>query len=358
MKDNNVKITGFLGGLIFFIIGVVLLWWNEGRTVVQQSMILEAGQKLVQVNDAKVDSANEGKLVAIYGKIDEEKLSQLGDSEFGVVVKSPKLVRKVEMYQWEEECEEDTNDNETCTYSKVWSDDLIDASKFKESGYENPMSFKYDSKGIISEEVRVGEFLIPDELVEELSTEKTFDNLDQAAAEAHGFIIQNNYYTDVKDNKPQIGDTRISFVYNNAKNLSAIGVQTGDTLIRYTAKKGGILLSIREGNHTGAEMLAAMKKENNIIKWALRALGFFFVTSAISGLFSVINKLAEKVPVLGGIVSGVTGIISGLLGFAISLVVIAVAWFRFRPILSIVLLALVAAIVVIVRILKKNKSRT
>ena len=354
---KNIKANGLFGGLIFLIIGVSLLWWNEGRTVVQQSMILEAGKNLIQIKDAKVDSANEDKLVAIYGKIDEEKLNELRDPEFGVVVKTPLLKRIVEMYQWEEECDEDDDGHETCDYRKVWSDELIDSSEFKESGHDNPMALKYENLEGISKEVRVGEFLIPDELVEELSTKKTFDNLDQAVAEAHGLTIQNNYYTDVKDNTPQIGNTRVSFVYNDAKNLSAIGVQNGDTLMRYTAKKGGILLTIREGNHTGVEILNAMKKSNNFTKWLFRVLGFVFVTSAISGLFAGINALADKVPVLGGIVSGVTGTISGLLGFAISLVVVAVAWFRFRPILSIALLAIVIAIVVAVKVLKKKGEK-
>ena len=354
---KNVKANGLFGGLIFLIIGVSLLWWNEGRTVVQQSMILEAEKNLIQIKDAKVDPANEDKLVAIYGEIHQEKLTELRDFEFGVVVRTPFLKRVVEMYQWEEECDEDDDGFETCDYRKVWSDELIDSSEFKESGHDNPMAFKYESQGRISTEVRVGEFLIPDELVQELSTEKTFDNLDQTVAEAHGFTIQNNYYTDVKDNTPQIGNTRISFVYNDAKNLSAIGVQNGDTLMRYTAKKGGTLLTIREGNHTGVEILNAMKKSNNFTKWLFRVLGFLAVTSAISGLFAGINALADKVPVLGKIVSGVTGTISGLLGFAISLIVVAVAWFRFRPVLSIILLVLVVAAIILVKVLKnKNKE--
>ena len=357
MKDNNKKGTGLFGGLIFLIIGVSLLWWNEGRTVERQSLILEAGKNLVQIKDAKVSDSNEDKLVAIYGKVDEETLNELSDSEFGVAVKSSKLVRKVEMYQWAEECEEDDNGKESCTYKKMWSDELIDSSEFKESGHDNPMAFKYESEEYYSDTVKVGDFVIPEELVKDLSTSGVFKNLDSTVAESHGLTIQNYYYTDVKENMPEIGNTRISFGYNNSKNLSAIGVQTGDTLMRYTAKKGGTLLTLREGNYTGAEILNAMKKTNKFTKWVFRVVGLLLVTSAISGLFAGINSLAEKVPVLGRIVSGVTGTISGLLGFAISLIVVAVAWFRFRPILSAVLLAIVIAIIVAVKVLKKKGEK-
>lgn len=357
MKNNNKKGSGLFGGLVFLIIGISLLWWNEGKTVAKQSLILEAEKNLVQIKDAKVKDSNEDKLVAIYGKIDEESLGDLQDSEFGVTVKTAKLQRKVEMYQWAEECEEDENEKETCTYKKVWSTDIIDSSEFKEAGHDNPMALIYENEEYLSDTVKVGDFVIPEDLKEDLSTKGIYKELNEEVAAAHDLTIQNNYYTNVKDNMPEIGNTRISFVYNNAKNLSAIGVQTGDTLMRYTAKKGETLLLLREGNLTGAEILNSMKKMNKFSKWAFRVVGLLLITSAISGLFAGINSIADKVPVLGSIVGGITGTISGLLGFAISLIVVAIAWFRFRPVLSIILLVIVVAIIVALKFLKKPNKK-
>ena len=51
-----------------------------------------------------------------------------------MVAKAAKLIRTVEIYQWEESCTTDDNDKKNCTYEKVWEDRLIDSSNFETSG--------------------------------------------------------------------------------------------------------------------------------------------------------------------------------------------------------------------------------
>ena len=76
-------------------------------------------------------------------------------------------------------------------------------------------------------------------------------------------------------------------------------------------------------------------------------------------MFSFITNLTDRIPVLGKIVSGATGLISTALGLGLSLIIIAIAWFRFRPILSIILLLIVAASVIFLKVylpkIKKDK---
>lgn len=121
MNNNTKKGSGILGGLIFLVVGIVILWSNEGRTVKTQSAILEAEKNYIQVKSDKINSKNDGKLVATKGKIIADSLDELKDDIFGINVKAVKLRRVVEMYQWEEECEEDDNNNTKCTYEKVWN---------------------------------------------------------------------------------------------------------------------------------------------------------------------------------------------------------------------------------------------
>ena len=61
-------------------------------------------------------------------------------------------------------------------------------------------------------------------------------------------------------------------------------------------------------------------------------------------------------PVLGKIVGGATSVVSTVLGLAISLVVIALAWFRFRPIISLILIVVVAALVFFLKYYKKDNQ--
>ena len=68
MKRVGNAFKGILGGFILIVIGVILLWWNEGNNVRNIKTIEEARGALVNVSSDKVDSANEGKLVSTNKK--------------------------------------------------------------------------------------------------------------------------------------------------------------------------------------------------------------------------------------------------------------------------------------------------
>ncbi|MBQ3468680.1 MAG: hypothetical protein IJH18_01285, partial [Bacilli bacterium] len=115
---------------------------------------------------------------------------------------------------------------------------------------------------------------------------------------------------------------------------------------------------IKEGIHTGAVILQDMTDENNFIKWLLRIVGTILIMGGIGSLFGPIQTLANFVPILRNIVSFATGLIAFVLGLAISLLVIAIAWFRFRPILSIVLIAIAIGLIVFLRLRKPEEAKT
>jgi hypothetical protein len=144
MKKIGDSIKGVVGGFILIVIAVILLWWNEGNNVKNLKTTAEMEKIVIDVGSDAVDKNNEGKLIATHGKlINEETLT---DSVFNVSIKTPKLVRKVEMYQWEENVKTEKKDNmggsttetKTYTYEKVWSDHEIDSSDFKKTSYSNP----------------------------------------------------------------------------------------------------------------------------------------------------------------------------------------------------------------------------
>ena len=171
-KTNTKQGGGILAGLVLLIIGVCVLWYNEGRTVKTASAIKEAKKNYTDVSSEKIDKKYEGKLVATKGKIDLSEATELTDEKFGITAKAAKLERIVEMYQWEEKCETDDNDKKKCTYEKVWNDNLIDSSEFVESGHTNPDSMPYESETYTAENAKLGKFILPVELLERLSTNK------------------------------------------------------------------------------------------------------------------------------------------------------------------------------------------
>ena len=361
-KTNNVtkKSTGgLLGGLILLVIGIGILWSNEGRTVKNQSGINEALKNVIEVKSAKIDSKNEGKLIATTGKIDLGSSEELTDSTFGIKVKAAKLERIVEVYQWVENCETDENDKETCTYNKEWKDDLVDSTDFKKSGYTNPTSLAYQPQVYSASNIHVGAFELPERLLTSLSFDKELYNeqlKDLYKNNIEGYKVNGDYITNmVNIDDPQIGDTRISYKYASDGEVSLIGVQDGNTLKAYKAKKGKTIFEIRRGSYTAREIFDKMTSSNKTMKWLLRFLGIFLVISSIGSIFAPLQKLTSKVPILSNLVNMSTSLISTVVGLAISFIVIAIAWFRFRPVLSIVLLGVAVCLIIFLK-MKNNEN--
>lgn len=358
MKKST-KTGGIFGGLILLVIGVLILWNNEGRTVKTQSAINEALSSYTDVASTAVDSKYEGKLIATTGKLDFSGSEQLQDAKFGIKVTAAKLERVVEIYQWQEECTTDDNDNTTCTYDKVWSEGLIDSTSFNKPGYNNPVSAKFEGQEFLAKNVKVGAFDLPERLLKNLSYDKKLNNealLEQYKNPVEGFKVVNNYIMNSENAEdPQVGDLRVSYQYSGEGEVSLLGVQSGNTLNAFVSKKGKTIYTIKRGSYTGKEILNDMTKTNSTIKWLLRALGVVLVIGGIGSVFAPLQTLAGKVPVLGSIVNFSTSLISTVLGLSISLIVIAVAWFRFRPVLSIILLAIVVGLLVFLKIQKSKK---
>lgn len=360
METKKNKGGGIVGGFIILIIGICLLWYNEGRTVKTQAAINEANKNYTQVKSDKVDSQYEGKLIATNGKLDLSEANELVDEQFGITAKSARLVRKVEMYQNVESCTTNDNNVETCNYKQEWEDRVIDSSNFKESGHTNPSTMPYESKEYLADNVKLGAFAFPKNLQSRLSVSVNV-NEDKLKEEfnnrVEGLKVTGNYINNISDDGvPKVGNVRISFSYNNAETASVLAQQSDDSFVEYTAKNGRGVYRLKEGTHTGAEILQDMRDENNMWKWILRLIGTILVMGGIAGLFDPIQKLANFVPILGNIVSFATGLVAFVLGLAISLLVIAIAWFRYRPLLSIVLIVIVVGLILGLKYFKKDNG--
>ena len=95
MKKKGGSIAG---GFLVLLLGIGLLWWNEGNNVSNLRSVSEGLKNYVDVSSTEVDNENEGKLVATSGKITFNLPAS--DSEFEITSNSAVLMRKAEMYQW------------------------------------------------------------------------------------------------------------------------------------------------------------------------------------------------------------------------------------------------------------------
>lgn len=353
-------LTGALFGFVLFIAAIVALFWNEGRSVATYKSLVE-GQSIVVAADAsRIDPALEGKLIHIESDVKPE--GDVVDAETGITGSGViGLKRTVEMYQWVEEKSSKTEKKlgggeetvTTYTYSKEWSEDAQDSSKFQETtGHENP-DFWLSSQETLVEKAQLGAFTVEGSQIASVGARETLPITDETAAEAsdtlgypgEGRAVMQALYFGANEKAPEIGDTKIRFEKIVLPEVSVVAMQHGDSLKDYTTQNGYTLFLLASGREPAAKMFADSQTENVILTWVIRVAGIVGLFVAFALIFRIFSVIGDVVPFVGSLIGFGTGLISFVLALAIGVTVIAIGWFAVRPLLSIGLIVGVAALV-------------
>src|SRR5262245_33925927 len=89
------SIKGIFFGAIFFLLSIVLLFWNQGRAVTTSDSLKEGAGAVISVPSPEALPANEQKLIHIGGDVATEET--LRDPILGVEANALRLTRQVEM---------------------------------------------------------------------------------------------------------------------------------------------------------------------------------------------------------------------------------------------------------------------
>ena len=168
---------GIFTGIILFILAFPVLFWNEGRAVRRAKALEMGASAVVSVPTDKIQPSNEGKLVHVSGMLLTD--DTLTDSQFGITIKGSKLTRKVEMFQWKEKTSTKSEKQlggsvkktTVYTYEKGWSSSVIDSSRFKEAGHNNPGAFPFESRKWYAGNVKLGAFTLAKNQIERIGAE-------------------------------------------------------------------------------------------------------------------------------------------------------------------------------------------
>ena len=167
----------------------------------------------------------------------------------------------------------------------------------------------------------------------------------------------NVVYIGRNPNVPEVGDVRITFTKDMPSKVSLIAKVIGDTFTYYKAKNGYKLDLLYMGENTAEEMFDSEHATNKMILWLLRILGVIIIIAGLRSIVSIVPTLLKVLPFLGGIVETGLGLVCGIIGLVWSLIVIAVAWLRYRPILGISLLVLAGLLIFwLIRRSRKKKA--
>ena len=376
---------GMIGGLLVFIIGTGLLWWNEGRTVRTARAIGDAASHVESVADvSKVDASLNGKLIHASAFADTK--DTLTDDLFGVREQAIKLDRKVEYYQWVEHSQRKKRDKvgggeetiTTYTYEQEWVKKPVNSSNFKESRYRNAnrVLSQVEERNEMAQHVTFGAYTLPESFVASISgsepvevrmTEEqrfTWDerlHMLRPKVNTETSLVHtsaNTVYLGLSPNSPQVGDVRVTFTKVPPADISLIAQVDGSTFKAYRAKNGQSFSRLQMGTVSADEMILQARSENNLWAWVLRVIGILLVVGGLKGMFGLLPMLFKVLPFLGSIVDAGVGLVSWIFGLAWSFIIIAIAWLVFRPIIGISLLVLaIAGIVFLNRRGKKNEEK-
>lgn len=408
--------SGIVTGIILIIAATVLLYWNEGRTVKTGGAIGEAQMQTVQMGDiSKVDPSFNGKVIYATGRADTKDMLQ--DPVFGVGKVAIKLDRDVEYYQWKENSRTEKRKKlgggeetvTTYTYEMVWTHSPIDSNNFKDPDYIgiNEVLARIEDEQWVAPTVSFGAYTLPgflkngiggaqplqvelqdqnrQEIAKLISLSRRY--LRQPGAVQPGVVgavsdtvarsvssallgkedeedvdvasyvhSQGNVvYIGANPNAPHVGDVRVTFTQTPPADVSIVAKVVGSTFDKFTASNGYTFSRLDMGTVSAETMFEGAKTENTVMAWILRVVGIFLVIVGLRMILAPLSVIADVIPLLGSIVGAGAGIVAFLLGLAWGLMVIAVAWIRFRPLLAGGLIAVVAALLAL--LYKRGRAR-
>ncbi len=344
------SLRGLFLGLILIIGSLILLWWNEGRAIHTENDLKDGSKNVVHLQSNVPLPENEDKLVHLTGMVNTN--DTLNDPDFNIYTNAIALKRNVLFYQWEETSEEKTEKElggsekttTTYSYSKNWVSNKINSNNFKKpEGHINNSAYSYSNSSYEAENVFIDSFKLSKEVIDKISNFEPFP-LDSSSKNDSYKISSNTIYlgSGNLENNPQIGDVKISFeVVKSSQLVSVISKQSQNTLVPFVGKNGSSINELMYGEVSADVMFKEAISNNKMFTWLLRLLGLVFCISGFTLLFKPLVIIGDFVPFIGSIVGIGTGLVSTILGMILSFITVAIAWFFYRPIISIILIAVV-----------------
>ena len=376
VKDS---FNGILFGFVLFIGATILLWWNEGRAVKTDKMLNEAEKVCVDVEDvSKLDSELEGQM--IHATADALTSDTLRFSDFGVNVNAIALSKSPMYYQWVEHKHEERHDKvggseeivTTYTYSKEWVNSPTNSGMFEDPSYHgifNKPVLMTDRETVYAEDVRFGAYRLPSNMIENIPGKTPVEPAPTAeqitswnksvkafrrenkltvyedTSVSYIHIQGNEIYFGYNPNAPEVGDVKVAFEQVDQGTISILATVNGDTFKKYKAKNKYSFVSVERGEVSQEQMFKHEHEANTSLTWFLRVLGVLAIIAGLKMIFEILTTLLKVLPFLASIMSFGTGLICTIVGVIWSLLVIALAWLFYRPIVGILLLVLVGAII-------------
>lgn len=377
-------------GILMFLAGTALLWWNEGRFVKTDKMLNEAQGKTEELATIdKISADMDGQLVYATGMAVTN--DSLVDPNFGFGVKAVKMRRTVEYYQWTEQKHEEKKDKlgggqeikTTYTYKQDWVSQPVQSSQFRDPAYQNRNFVlaevePFDAK---AENVKFGAFVLNPGQISSISGNDALDvkidsvklvgmsNDTKQTARSKGYAVgsdtakfvhavDNVLYYGQNPASPATGDVRVTWTYVKPENkVTIIAVQKDNTFTDFKAENGKKFSTLVMGTKSADEIYQSEHDSNSTMMWILRIVGIMIVIGGLKGIFGFIETILKVVPFIAGIFGWGVGVVCTVVGLVWSLIVIALAWLFYRPVIGITLLVIAGFLIWVFAFKGKEKLK-
>ena len=393
---NSFKAIGT--GFMLFLAGTALLWWNEGRAVKTNDMLNEAeAATVVMENPSKLDNSLEGELVCATALATTE--DSLIDQQFGFGVKAIAIKRTVRYYQVQEKSKQEKKDKigggeetvTTYTYNRGWVTTPINSEGFHDPGYRkiNFVLTTVPQEDVWAQNVTFGAYTLPESLIRSITSteplkpviaQDRMESMNEDArhaalrnysssklgnvAKSHNaevgqfiHVTDNELYIGMTPSSPAVGDVKVTFEKVVPAKVTLIAKVNGNTFEPYKAKNGYTFQTLVMGEKDAAEIYEGEHDMNNIMLWAFRIIGILMVIGGLKGIFGFLETLLKVLPFIANILGWGVGVICTVVGVVWSLIVIAIAWLFYRPLLGITLLVVAGLLIWIFAFKGKDKLK-
>ncbi len=328
-------------------------------------MLNEAEGAYVEMpNPEKRDAAFDGELVCATALATTD--DSLSDSQYGIGAKAIALKRSVEYYQWVENSESDSEDKlggkevttTTYTYSLEWTDSPVSSGDFKDPKYKgkNTVRTTVEPKEVWAETVKFGAYTLNDNLKQAISSTEPMD-LQGIEEDSLLHVNGNVLYYGVNPGAPEVGDVRVTFEKVMPAKVTILSQVDGDTFKAFKAKNGKRFQRLVMGKKSAEEIFESEHAANSMWLWILRVVGVLLVISGLKGIFGFLEMILKVVPIVANIFGWGVGVVCTVVGLVWSLIVIALAWLFYRPLIGIALLAVAAFLIWVFAFKGKDKLK-
>ena len=392
-------------GFVIFCLATALLWWNEGRAVKNEKALDEAGNAYVEMeNPNKKDASLEGELICGTAMATTE--DSLTDAQFGIGAKAIALIRRVEYYQWVEHTSTKTKDKlggsqETTTeytYNKQWVSHPIESSQFKDPAYQNKnmVLTTIEDADQYAENVSWGAYKLPEDMISSISS---LEGLDLAISEdllaqldKSTQVAYERFYgvqpktqqqpTQQPAPQPAIPDSIRALLSDSAKAVLDSLQAVNDSIVKsmanaenkkdlqYVHQAGNVLYFGRvPGSHEVGDVRVTFEKvvpakvtvfavvDGDSFKAFKAKNGVRIKKAGLKGIFGFLETILKVVPFIANIFGWGVGVVCTVIGVVWSLIVIALAWLFYRPLLGISLLVLAGFLIWVFAFKGKDKLK-